>query len=692
MPTPALQHLPREVARQIDQICDEYEKQRRQGLQPDLASLLARVPLEAKEILRTELAAIEVECCRSAGEKVQPEELAARFHVSADFLNSWLQALENSPKTATVIKFPAKDPGLTNTRPSPNQGGMDNNLDLPCLFGDYELLERLGQGGMGTVYRARHLRLDREMALKVVRAGAGGADTLARFEREMRAIGRLDHANIVEAHHAGEHQGRLFLVMKLLDGLDLARVVQRAGPLRVADACEMVRQAALGLQCIHEQGLVHRDIKPSNLMLVKRGPLSGVKDQSPATPLTPILKILDLGLARLVANPEKDAALTQQGVVMGTIDYMAPEQQRNPGGVTIAADIYSLGCVFYELLAGQPPFSHWRDVMDKLMAHRQEPPPDLRRCRPDLPENLVRAIERMLAKEASQRFATPGEIAAELTSWSGEANLIDLLYAAEKAGVPPKNCRVLPATQRLAKPRWRLAAALGVVVIGLLIFLGKAGWFSQEQPENPSLPSPHQPALVPVPLIIKLLDVEHFAKKSSFAEPKGKVGLQSFATRFDDQVRVKAELSQSAYFFLLAFNPNGQVQLCWPEDGDKPPHQLTFLEYPVFPQAFNLNDEVKGGLQAFTLVASRQPLPSYAAWSGAQPPLPWKRLPAPAGVIWRGDGTRLDPVLEKADLRGTVTELAGIGPLVEVTRRLRSAQGIDDLAVVAFPVRPKTDN
>ena len=208
---------------------------------------------------------------------------------------------------------------------------------------------------MGTVYRGVHTKLDRIVAINLLRSekmeDAGAVD---RFEREMRAIGKLDHPHIVRAMDAGEEQGTHFLVMELLDGLDLSSIARRMGPaawsisetpsMTVADACEMIRQAASGLQAAHRHGMVHRDIKPSNLVLVEGAP--------------PIVKVLDLGLALLGdLGAASDRELTTTGQAMGTIDYMAPEQATDSHVVDTRADIYSLGATLYRLLTGTVPFS-----------------------------------------------------------------------------------------------------------------------------------------------------------------------------------------------------------------------------------------------------------------------------------------------------------------------------------------------
>ncbi len=210
-------------------------------------------------------------------------------------------------------------------------------------------------------------------------------DLVERFSREMKAVGKLQHPNIIAASDAGEAEGWHFLVMELVDGCDLAAVARTHGPLTVADAAELGRQAVLGLQCVHEHGLVHRDIKPSNLML---GPGGAVK-------------ILDLGLALLREDEPPGDELTETGFGLGTADYMSPEQAQDAHQVTIQSDLYSLGCTLYKLLTGRAPFDSpsYRSTLKKMQAHLRDPVPPLQTQRPDVPAELAAIVHRLLEKD-----------------------------------------------------------------------------------------------------------------------------------------------------------------------------------------------------------------------------------------------------------------------------------------------------
>jgi urea transport system substrate-binding protein len=286
----------------------------------------------------------------------------------------------------------------------------------PAVFPDlpgYEILAEVGRGGTGVVYKARQFSLQRLVAIKVIRPGGGSeAQVIARFQQESWLAAQLAHPNLVAAYDAGEVAGLPYFVMEFVEGTSLDSLVRQRGPLPVAEACEMVRQAALALQHMHEHGLVHRDVKPSNLMLTPSGQV----------------KVLDLGLARLVNEPAQEGQITESGQFLGTFDYVAPEQCDNSHSVDIRADIYSLGCTLYHLLAGDPPFAAFSSPYQKLKARVEAPIPPIRERRPDVPEPLDAALGRMLAKDRNGRFATPAEGVAALHPFAKDARLSSLLH------------------------------------------------------------------------------------------------------------------------------------------------------------------------------------------------------------------------------------------------------------------------
>ncbi len=236
---------------------------------------------------------------------------------------------------------------------------------------------------------------------------------------------------MIEVYRAGRAAGRPYLLMELVEGDNLGRLVGRYGPLPVAEACEVIRQAALGLQHLHERGLVHRDVKPSNLMLTPAG----------------VVKVLDLGLARHLHEPGGGERITLQGQCLGTLDYMAPEQCADPHAVDTRADVYGLGCTLYELLAGQPPFARpgCESAFQKMRAHVEAPVPPIRERRPDVPERLAGALGRMLAKDREGRFASPADVVQAVQPFVAGAELAALARAPRRACDPGE----VPATLRL---------------------------------------------------------------------------------------------------------------------------------------------------------------------------------------------------------------------------------------------------
>ncbi len=318
------------------------------------------------------------------------------------------------------------------------------------LIGNYVVLDKLGAGSMGMVFKARHRLLKRIVALKLLPPSlARDPSAVQRFEREAKAAATLSHPNVVSVLDADEFRGLHFLVMEYVEGRDLARVVREEGPLPVSQAIDCIVQAARGLKAAFQASVVHRDIKPSNLLLEPSG----------------TVKILDMGLARLdaVGGPfganQPDASLTQSNVILGTIDYMSPEQASNPRNADHRSDIYSLGCTLHYLITGRPPFSG-ETLIERLIAHREQPIPSLSARRPDVSPALDGLLTRVLAKSPDDRFSSLDELIVGLEACRPAV--------ASDTGLPPAAQSVAAAPKSPARRR----ASIVAVVSGIAVTLG----------------------------------------------------------------------------------------------------------------------------------------------------------------------------------------------------------------------------
>ncbi|MCL2004547.1 MAG: serine/threonine protein kinase [Planctomycetaceae bacterium] len=373
--------------RDIDSLCDEFEAALRQEDTIRIEDFLPQVENEKRSELLNELLEIEI-------------QFAAERNMSEDSLRQMKESLED--------RFPNKLALIQS---------LFRHAQRLRHIGDYEILDELGRGGMGIVYKAKHKLLQQTVAVKVLsQALLDDAQAVGRFRREMQLIGSLDHPNIVRALNAGELEGMHYLAMEFVDGISLHTLVSnirksnesnKTLPLiPLGAACEAIRQAALGLQNAHELKLVHRDIKPANLMLDGRG----------------TVKILDLGLGKFAEEQrsEHHSSLTMEGMVVGTVDYISPEQCENSREADIRSDLYSLACTFYFLLTGKPVYSgsRYNTMRKKLMGHIVGEVPSIRQEIPNLPLAVDALLHKALAKDPKERFQTPIEFADALAPFA----------------------------------------------------------------------------------------------------------------------------------------------------------------------------------------------------------------------------------------------------------------------------------
>ena len=383
--------------------------------------LSGAIDAEQTDWIETHLAAC-AECEQTLVQlEADPDTLLASLRDLGNVKSQANSALADSPGVVKRAVAAARRTPDATRGPS----GPLRKLDQ---IGAYELLEQIGQGSMGQVFLARHASLDKRVAIKLLFAHspqAGRFDFVSRFQREMKAAGRLHHPSIVSATDAGEAGGTHYLVMEHIDGLDLSRIARAVGPLSIANACELMRQAALGLSHAHAEGIVHRDIKPSNLMLDGQGRL----------------KIMDFGLAQWNLWDGAAGELTTVGQLMGTLDYMAPEQAERTDGVDYRADLYALGATLFRLLTGRAPLAAAPNMtlLEKVRLLGSQSAPALSSLRSDAPPALVNLVASLLSRQPANRPASAAHVAEALEPLCKGHQLVALLQGARERDLAEVN-------------------------------------------------------------------------------------------------------------------------------------------------------------------------------------------------------------------------------------------------------------
>jgi serine/threonine protein kinase len=502
----------------------------------------------------------------------------------------------------------------------------------PALIGRYVVLESMGAGGQGQVYRVLHPTLKNELALKLgarrIGAEAVGTDLL---RREGQLLVQCDHPNLVRVIDFDFHEGRPFLVMDLVRGPNVQQYAKEHRP-SPRQAARIVAELASAVAYIHGRGIVHQDIKPSNVVIDEQG--------------RP--RLIDFGLARMRDAWRDDASQS----IGGTISYMSPEQALGlVEKVGPRTDVFGLGGLLYFLLTGRPLYQS----TSRFGALKQASEGDqisLRAFNPTVPISLERICRKALAPDPALRHPAAGDLERELRRFLRRPMVVSIG-----------------------------AAVLSIAALGFLALRARPD--RRAPTVNPSSDPPaiaSSDALAVAPRIISF-EISHFQGENPPKE-LGPIGESPAPILFDDDVRVHARLDAPAYCYLIALNPDGKVQLCHPSKPAESPPRSQEIGYPAGNLYFPLTDGV--GLQVFILLASRRPLPPFADWDG-QRSLHWQPVAADDAGVWGFDGRAFKPLV--GERRGEPRPHRGPPqPYEDVCKYLAKLSGVDAVNAVAFPV------
>ena len=458
----------------INRICDDFESQLIGGLPCNIETTLesARSDSDHPEFLRDLLGElIALKLIHATRPEEEAAEIKSLFPGQKNKIDQLLKSLPPSrdDDDLSVRSFKAENPTIPPSPTASEPSRKSTDVQVGDTLGDYELIGKIGVGGMGQVFKARHRRMKRIVALKTLPDELWDSEALVRrFEREVEAAAKLHHPNIVTAFDAGEDSGIHFLVMQFIDGQDVSTLISEQGILEPRQAVDLTLQAARGLAYAHSRGIIHRDIKPANLLLDQGG----------------TLQILDMGLARIQDSANENVRpvteLTQAGVVMGTVDYLPPEQAIDSRTADNRSDIYSLGCTFYQMVTGTKVFPG-ETTMQVILAHCDMPIPILSEKVIGLPSEFDRFLEKMIAKDPDDRFQDMDECVSELEKLRPLTKELEVKVLAEPQSYQKTPSRIGGSVSQyeaklmsIQHPTWTsgqvkigLAFALIMIAIGL---------------------------------------------------------------------------------------------------------------------------------------------------------------------------------------------------------------------------------
>ncbi len=527
-----------------DQECDRFEAAWKAGTRPRLEDHLAAVPEVDRPGLLRELLMLEIDYRCLAGEHPGADEYLARFP-SLD--RAWLLSVLSRSTTPAARVDPSAAAGPA----------------VSDRLGKFLLLAQIGKGGCGTVWRAHDTELDRIVAVKVPDPGLMTSPMMRqRFCREARAAARLCHPNVVTLFDVVQVGATPLLVMEYVEGTDLQRLVEQSGPLSVGQACEWIRQASLGLQHAHERGLIHRDVKPSNLLH--------------CTPES-VIKVADLGLVRMLRGPDEvDTGLTEPGCVMGTADFMAPEQARDSRHADARSDIYSLGCTLYYLLTARVPFPGG-SVTEKMLRHLSEVPPPLEELQPAVPPALAAVVRKMMAKRPQERHQSAADLLVALGGGGRPAQLAQASprAAATRAPKAPAATAILPPPRRMSRRRLFVLLVSLLAVLGLVLLLRP--WPSPHRTPDPPERTPEPFLTNSISMKLARIGAGKFWRGSPPDEPgrwvdEGPLREVQITRAFYIGV---CEVTQQQFETVLHYNPSHFTQ----QRGGGPDHPVESLSH-----------------------------------------------------------------------------------------------------------------